>query len=156
MRLGRRDQSSRDLSRALARDGIGEDEIEAVIHRLSERRLLDDVAFAERYSRRQLARGVGRKRIGVGLKTRGIARDDAARGLAQALELYPEETTLEAVARSYWRRHTRLEPRQRARRLLAFLLRRGFPIASILPCMRRICPAESDSVEQLAVAEESS
>ena len=149
-RLARRDQSSSQLRRALAREGLEPEHIERALERLGARRLLDDVAFAERFSRRSLARGLGRKRIGIGLAARGISRDDARRGLEQALEVVPELPALEQLAGRYWQRHARLAAQQRARRLFAFLLRRGFPAASIVLCMRSICPEHSESIEGLA------
>jgi SOS response regulatory protein OraA/RecX len=153
VRLGRRDQSLSQLRRALGREGLDPNDVQRALQRLAERRLLDDRAFAERLSRRSLARGLGRKRIGLRLAECGVGRDDARAGLAQALELIAEEPVLERLARQYWSRHERVEPGLRARRLFAFLVRRGYTVASILRCTRQLFPAQAELVESLAMGD---
>jgi SOS response regulatory protein OraA/RecX len=153
VRLGYRDQSSAELRRALTREGFETEAVDAVLERLLARRLLDDTAFAERLARRSLGRGLGRKRIALALGQRGVPREVAQAGLTQALELVPEAEVLETVAQRYWLRQTRLPPAVRARRLFAFLVRRGFPVAAVLRETRRLCPSQAELVENLATEE---
>jgi SOS response regulatory protein OraA/RecX len=153
VRLGRRDQSASQLRRALTREGLAGQDVARALERLAERRLLDDRSFAERLSRRALARGLGRKRVGARLAACGVSREDAFAGLGEALALVPEEPVLERIARRYWESHTRVAPALRARRLFAFLVRRGYPVASILRLTRRLCPGQADLVEALAADE---
>jgi regulatory protein len=149
-RLAVRDQSSTELRRALAREGFSRSAIDGALARLSGARLLDDQAFAERFARRSLGRGLGRKRIGIDLAARGVPRATAHAGLQQALEMLPEREVLESLARRYWERHARLEPRVRLRRLWAHLLRRGFPAATVARCLGTLCPDQTEELDALA------
>jgi regulatory protein len=150
LRLARRDQSTDELRRALARQGHAPDVIEETLTRLAQARLLDDQAFAERYARRALERGLGGKRIAVGLGTRGVSRDLVRVGIERARGDVPETALLDRVAQRYWQRHARIESQRRLRRLWAYLLRRGFPAALVAARLRALAPDLDEDLDALA------
>jgi regulatory protein len=149
-RLARRDQSAAELRRALLAWGHAPDEVEAALERLRGERYLDDQGFAERFARSRLVHaGLGRARIRVGLRQRGVARADSEAGLASALRETDEREVLDRLARRYWRQHTRVEPRRRLPRLWAFLIRRGFAAGLVHERLKALWPRWSDALEGL-------
>jgi regulatory protein len=150
LRLARRDQSTDELRRALARQGHAPDAVEDTLARLAQSRLLDDQAFAERFARRALDRGLGGKRIAVALGTRGVSRDLVRVGLERARGDVPEAAVLDRVAQRYWQRHGRVDSQRRLRRLWAYLLRRGFPAALVAARLRALAPDLDEDLDALA------
>ena len=127
-RLARRDHSEQEIRRALRRDGFPAATIDEVVERLRAERYLDDAGYAARFARSRLAhQGLGRRRVQAALAQRGVARPTIEAGLQAALAEVSEQDALDAVARRYWRTHSRDEPARRVRKLWAFLCRRGFP-----------------------------
>jgi regulatory protein len=153
-RLARRDHSERELRTALLAEGHEEGEVEECLTRLRTARYLDDRRFAETFTRSRLAHhGQGRARIRHGLRTRGVAGEVVERALEQIAGDGSEQETLDAVARKYWRLHTRHEPAARMRRLWAFLLRRGFPGGLVHDRLRALWPKHGDGLSDLEALE---
>ena len=154
-RLARRDQSKEELRRALARAGYDEAVVAAVLVRMTADRYLDDAGYAARVARTRLRiDGLGRHRIRQDLRARGVPRDLAEGGLAEALSEVPEADTLERVAQRYWRNRVSDEPRQRLRKLWAFLIRRGFPSDLVRARLAELWPRWRDALDGLEAAEE--
>jgi regulatory protein len=149
-RLARRDQSTEELRRALDRQGHTPAAVAQALARLAHARLLDDQAFAERFARRALARGLAGKRIGLALGTRGVPRDLVRLGIERAQQDTPEEAVLDRLAQRYWQRHARIERQRRLRRLWAYLLRRGFSAALVAARLRALAPDLDDALDSLA------
>jgi regulatory protein len=97
--------------------------------------------------------GLGRNRIRQDLRTRGVARETAERGLAEALTEVPEEETLDRVAQRYWRNRVSDEPRDRLRKLWAYLVRRGFPSDLVRARLAALWPVWRDALDGLEAAE---
>ena len=124
------------------------------MRRLRRERYLDDAGFAARFARSRIAgHGLGRYRVRTALRTRGVARDVAEAGLAQALAEVSEAEGLDAAARRFWRGRRREEPRTRLRKLWAFLLRRGFPAELVGERLRALWPRYRDALEGLEPVE---
>jgi regulatory protein len=125
--LARREHSSAELARKLARAGGGSDEVAEVILRLQQSGLLSDARFAESYVRSHAARH-GSARLRQVLKTKGIAQELVETCLAGAD--VPDEL---ARARAIWQRkfgelpHDAKSWAQQAR----FLQGRGFAVDTI-------------------------
>ena len=138
-RLARRDHSVDEMRGALQRAGFDPNDVEAALSRLGSEGYLDDARFATGFARsRMTLRGHGRQRVRQALFQRGIDRNVAESGLSEALEEVSEEDILDRLARSYWNRRQRLEPRRRFASLRAFLLRRGFPSDVVTPKLRQL------------------
>ena len=153
-KLARRDRSKEEIRRALLRDGYEPAVVEAVLIRLAQDRYLDDAGYAARVARTRLRiDGLGRNRIRQDLRARGVPRDAAEGGLAEALGEVPELEGLDRVAHRYWRNRTADEPRQRLRKLWAFLTRRGFPSDLVRARLAELWPRWRDALDGLEVAE---
>lgn len=136
--LGVRSRSREELRERLARAGFPEDEIDAALDDLERVGLLDDERFAEEVVRDRLGRrGFGPRGALQALRGFGVPREVAER----AVEAWggDEEGRVEEVARSRLRRLSSLPPEVASRRLLDFLLRRGFdPEVARSACRRAL------------------
>ena len=154
-RLARRDHSEQEIRRALRRDGFEEDAVEETVARLRRERYLDDAGFAARLARSRLAHaGLGRHRVRLELRKKGVRRTTAEAGLKEALGEVSESEVLDGVARRYWKAHEADEPSRRVRKLWAFLMRRGFPADLVHARLRALWPRWSDALEGLEPEEE--
>lgn len=129
--LARRARSRAELQRWLLQRDYPADEVDVVLERLVAARLLDDLAFARGFVQSRLGegRGYGPGRVRLELMRRGVAREVIDRVLAEHQEDAGVDPALavEAAARKRLRSLAGLEPAVAERRLIAWLLRRGFP-----------------------------
>lgn len=128
--LARRARSRAELQRWLLQRDYPADEVDVVLERLVAARLLDDLAFARGFVQSRLGegRGYGPGRVRLELMRRGVAREVIDRVLAEHQEdagVDPAQA-VEVAARKRLRSLAGLEPAVAERRLIAWLLRRGF------------------------------
>ncbi|KRE89666.1 recombinase RecX [Frateuria sp. Soil773] len=138
--LARREHSRKELGTKLRQGGYGKDEAHAAIDRLGEQRYQDDDRFAETLLRTRIAQGYGPMRLRVELKSHGLA-DARIRDLLDAAEADWTASAAGQLRRRYGA-GTAADPAERARRA-QFLLRRGFPAATV----RRVTHAEVDDAD---------
>ena len=127
--LGFRARSVAELRRKLIEKGAPAAEIEAVLRRLLDQKLLDDADFARQFARSK-ATGVGASRFRIlqELRRKGVAADVAERALEELEEAEGIDpgASIHRVATRKWKMLAKLDERTRRRRLYAFLARRGF------------------------------
>lgn len=127
--LARREMSTEDVRRRLARLGHAEADIAAAIERLTATRLLDDRRFARAFVHARVERKLqGRARVERELAEHGITGPIAEEALA---ETFGEGAERELIERALARRVRGAirDPRE-FRRHYQFLLRRGFSRAA--------------------------
>lgn len=135
------------MASALLRAGHAEDEVSEVLSKLKAARLLNDNALSERVARSRMGRrGMGSLRVLRELTVRGVAEDVARAGLGSALLEFPEDKSLDAVARRYWELHRRVPARDRLPRLYRFLLGRGYPAGVVYDRLRALWPKLGDAL----------
>ncbi len=145
-----RDHSEVELRKALVRKGFAPDQVELALDRLQRARHVDDVAFAERFARSRMAsHSRGRDHVRAALASRGVEPAIADQAVADVLRDVPEGEIIDQLARKYWRRRTREEPRHRLRKLWGFLLRRGYPPEIVSQRLRTLWPDLGDTIEDL-------
>jgi regulatory protein len=129
--LARRARSRAELRRWLVEREYAAEEVELVLDRLVAGRLLDDLAFARGFAHARLGagRGYGPARVRLELMRRGVARDLIDRVLTEHQEESGVDSAqaVEVAARKRLRALAGLDPAVARRRLVAWLLRRGFP-----------------------------
>lgn len=139
--LGFRARSVAELRRKLLQKGAPADEVERVLERLRDQKLLDDAEFARQFARnRLLGPGASRFRIVQELARRGVSRDLAERAiddLRQDDGIDPADA-IHRVARKKWASLARVDDFTRRRRTYAFLARRGFSPDEIAAAMRAL------------------
>jgi regulatory protein len=118
-----------ELRRKLRQKGAPADEVEQVLERLLDQKLLDDADFAKQFARGRLGnKGASRHRIAQELSRKGIKREAATTAIAEVTEEEGIDPMIaaQAVARKKWKTLASLDEITRKRRLYAFLARRGF------------------------------
>jgi regulatory protein len=130
--------------------------VEAVIGRLLTAGLLDDEAFARQLVRSQLiGRGHAPRRIHQELARRGVARDVSDRAIAAVIAepggsgdefgrtaVVDVGEAIERLARKKLRSIESLDRPARARRLYAYLARRGYETDDIRRVIETVLPPE--------------
>jgi len=130
--LSVRPRSRHELRAWLRGNGVADDAIEAALGRCEELGYLDDRAFAAAFARDRIRlRPSGIRRMTQDLRGKGVTEDEAIGGIRDAMEEegVGEAELLERAARGRARRLAAHEPEVAARRLFAFLIRRGFGAA---------------------------
>ncbi len=126
--LDSRPRSEAELRAAMRRKGFAEADIAAVLERLRQVELVDDLAFARFWAEnRQHFHPQGRALLRAELRQKGVP--DAI--IEQVCAEYDEEAALRAAAKEQARRLQHLSASDFQRRLSARLLRRGFSYAAI-------------------------
>ena len=113
-------------------------DIAEAVEYLKEMCYLDDRAFTVGWIRYRLARPFGFQRIIRELKEKGVAEGIIADAVAAAREEHPEETTAKALAQRKAERLSGIDPLKRKKRVLDFLLRRGFPMDAAYKAIKNI------------------
>ncbi len=136
--IGRARRTRRELEQRLRRTKPGIEPpaahvIAAALDRLTESGILSDEHVARAEASSRLRRGDAPRRVAMILQQKGIARADAADAVARAVteDDIDEDAQCEQVADKRMRSLQKLEPHVAKRRLMAFLMRRGYGSSSI-------------------------
>ena len=124
--LGRREHSRAELARKLQAHVSPDDDLEALLDDLAQRKLLSDERYAQSRAH-QLSRKYGAERVAHELRSGGIGKD-----LVSAASKTLRETETER-AREVWCRKFRAAPKTREERAkqMRFLQSRGFSFDAI-------------------------
>ena len=134
--LSFRSRSRSELRSRLLRAGYEGPEIETALDDLEAVGLVDDERFAREVAEDRRKRGYGPRAGLAALRTKGVDRAVAERVVEETQPEDEEERAIE-VARTRLRRLEALEPAVASRRLLSFLLRRGYePEVARTACRR--------------------
>lgn len=126
--LARREHSRKELRQKLDRSGYARDEAGEALERLGEQHYQDDDRFAEALIRNRSAQGYGPMRLRAELKSHGLP-DARIRSLLDAADVDWTASAAAQLRRRYGAAGA-ADPSERARRA-QFLLRRGFPAATV-------------------------
>ncbi len=139
--LARRAHARLDLQRRLVKKQHPPAAVEAALERLALRGLLDDRRFAEQYAALRATRGKGPVRLLRDLQAQGVERRTAEHAVRRALEEEGIDPGLEAraVAAKRARQLAGLPAPVRKRRLLAFLMRRGYAGVPLKDLVEELC-----------------
>ena len=129
--LSVRPRSRREVERRLWRDRIDQAAIRHALERLAALGYLDDAQFAASFARDRIRlRPCGTRRMQSDLLARGVSREDADRGIREAMA---EEGATAGV-----------DPSKARRRLFDYLARRGFAAGSVRAWIEVNWQAEAD------------
>ncbi|HYS00534.1 MAG TPA: regulatory protein RecX [Gemmatimonadales bacterium] len=139
--LARRAHARLDLQRRLVKKQHPPAAVEAALERLASRGLLDDSRFAEQYAALRATRGKGPARLLGDLVAQGVERRTAEHAVRRALEEEGIDPGVEAraVATKRARQLAGLPAPVRKRRLLAFLVRRGYAGVPLRELVEELC-----------------
>jgi len=133
-----RPRSITELKEKLADKGFSSIEIDAVIHDLIASGLLDDRAFTKSWINYRLARPFGFRRIIQELKLKGIDQELIDQAMAEINENYSPEAIALDLAQRRWQRLPDIDVQKKKKRVLDFLLRRGFEVDLAIRVVRKI------------------
>jgi regulatory protein len=142
-----RARSTAELRRKLIQKGASAGDVDEVLAKLQDQKLLDDADFARQFARNRVA-GVGasRRRIVQELRRKGVAGDIAAEavdGLPEREGIDPSATVHRAAAKK-WNALAALDAFTRRRRVYAFLARRGFDPDEIRAALMALGDSETE------------
>lgn len=154
--LARRMRSEKELRTFLSKKEFTDDTIDAVLADLRRARLVNDAVFARAFVRDRLAfRPRGPRVLERELAARGVARDIAARVVAELTEGAASTDTARQLADRYLARQQRHEPAVRLRRLQDFLVRKGYDIDLVRMLVREF-GASMDDADGIAASDAAS
>jgi regulatory protein len=124
--LSRSMKTRHQLATILKKREIPDDIANAVLDRFTEAQLIDDAAFARAFVNSRIAvSGKSKSVIARELKQKGVSAQDAEQALS-SIDAELEDKTAYNVAKKRYQQLSALEPEVRRRRLMGFLMRRGF------------------------------
>ena len=124
--LSRSMKTRYQLAKILEKREIPDEIANVVLDRFTEAQLIDDAAFARAFVNSRLAvSGKSRSVIARELKQKGVSAEDAQEALS-IIDSELEDKTAYSVAKKRYQQLSTLAPEVRRRRLMGFLMRRGF------------------------------
>jgi len=137
-RLNAAPRSRAELAEDLRKRGVPQDAADEVLDRFIEVGLIDDAAYAKAW--------VGSRHRGRGLARPALRRELQAKGIdahlvEEALDVIDDAAEVDRARALAVRRLpalTRLEPAARQRRLIGFLMRRGYPVGIAAQVTREV------------------
>jgi regulatory protein len=145
--LSRRALSRREISERLDRKGFGQAAIRAELARLAAAGLLDDAELARAVVRSQLADGRGRRAMAITLLRRGVDREAASSALAAIGEDDDAAALARVLARAVRKYPGFRRLPQVRRKVIRYLLARGFGVAAISRALAGDAGEDADAVE---------
>jgi regulatory protein len=139
--LAVRSRSRAELRERLLRAGYHPSEIEGAIADLEDVGLIDDERFAREMAAKDRRRGLGRRAGLASLRGKGVDRA-LAEQITEETQADDEEARAVEVARARVGRLRNLDPPVARRRLLGFLLRRGYEGETARLAARRVLEEE--------------
>jgi regulatory protein len=131
-----RPRSIAELKEKLEVKGFSSTEIEETLHDLMASGSLDDRAFTKSWINYRLARPFGFRRINQELKDKGIEKEIIEQAVAEIKSSYDPEKTVLDLAQRRWQRLPALDPQKKKKRVLDFLLRRGFEADIVIKILK--------------------
>jgi len=134
-----RPRSIGELKEKLKIKGFSQDEIKTVVQDLTASGFLDDRAFTKSWINYRLARPFGFRRIILELKDKGIDQDIIDQAIAQVQDSVNLDAVITDLAQRRWQRlPSALDPAKKKKRVLDFLLRRGFEADIVLKILKKL------------------
>jgi regulatory protein len=132
-----RPRSIAELKGKLKAKGFSSTEIEEAVLKMMASGLLDDRAFTKSWINYRLARPFGFRRIIQELKAKGIDQEIIDQAVAEVEGYSPEAVALD-LAQRRWQRMPDIDPLKKKKRVLDFLLRRGFEAAVAMKALKKL------------------
>ena len=133
-----RPRSIKELEAKLKDKEFAASEIAEAVEYCRQSRLLDDRAFTVAWVQYRLARPFGFQRIIRELKEKGVEESIIAEAVGRAKEGFCEQEAACALARRRAGRLSGIDPVKRKKRVLDFLIRRGFPMEAAYKAIKNI------------------
>ena len=133
-----RPRSIGELKEKLGSKGFSSTDIETAVLDLMASGLLDDRAFTKSWINYRLARPFGFRRIIQELKDKGIDPEIIEQAVAEIQGSVDLEKVVLELAQRRWQRLPAIDPVKKKKRILDFLLRRGFEADVVLRVLKKL------------------
>jgi regulatory protein len=133
-----RPRSIAELKEKLEVKGFPLTEIETTVLDLMASGLLDDRAFTKSWINYRLARPFGFRRIIRELKAKGIDQDIIGQAIAESGANYDPQNAAFELAQRRWQRLPAIDPVKKKKRVLDFLLHRGFEADTVMKVLKKL------------------
>lgn len=133
-----RPHSITELKEKLENKGFAQTEVEFVLHELIASGLLDDRAFTRNWINYRLARPFGFRRIIQELKLKGVDQGIIDQAVADVHGEYEPASVALELAERRWQRMPDIDLGKKKKRVLDFLLRRGFEAATAIKVLNEL------------------
>jgi len=133
-----RPRSITELKEKLEIKGFSHAEIETTANDLIASGLLDDRAFTKSWINYRLARPFGFRRIIQELKHKGIDQQIIDQAIKEIDDQYDPEKIAVEIAKRRWQRLPDIGADKKKKRVMDFLLRRGFEADIVLKILRNL------------------
>jgi len=130
-------RSERELTQRLKRKRFKEPAIKEAISFLKEKGFINDDAFARMWLASRLKRPLGLRRIRQELRAKGVDEEIIDSQVREIKKDYSEEEIIKQLVKTRLDKSKRLDPRIARRRVMAYLLRRGFPTETVVDVMNQ-------------------
>jgi regulatory protein len=133
-----RPRSIAELKEKLEVKGFSSTEIEKTVLDLLASGLLDDRAFTKSWINYRLARPFGFRRIVQELKAKGIDQEIIEQAIAEIQGSYNPQEVAQQLAQRRWQRLPAIDSEKKKKRVLDFLLRRGFEAEVVMKTIKKL------------------
>ncbi len=133
-----RPRSIGELKEKLEMKGFSSTEIETTVLDLLASGLLDDRAFTKSWINYRLARPFGFERIIQELRAKGIDKETIEQAVAEIKGSYDPQKAALDLAQRRWQRLPAIDPQKKKKRVLDFLLRRGFEADVVMKVIKKL------------------
>jgi regulatory protein len=121
-----RPRSEKEIYQRLKNKKFNEEIINDTIAFLKEKEFIDDNYFAKAWIQSRIKRPLGLRRLRAELKVKGVDKEIIDSQIDQIKKDYAEEDIVKAIAKAKISKLKGIEPLKAKRRILDYLLRRGF------------------------------
>lgn len=133
-----RPRSIGELKEKLEMKGFSSTEIETTVLDLKASGSLDDRAFTKSWINYRLARPFGFRRIIQELRAKGIDKETIEQAVTEIKGSYDPEKVVLDLAQRRWQRLPAIDPIKKKKRVLDFLLRRGFETGVAMKVLKKL------------------
>jgi len=142
--LAARARSRKEIENKLLQAGYRPCTVEMVLYKLEREKLLDDADFARQWVESRSTHRLGRSRIALELRRKGISAEEAE----EALEAIDDDDQLAGAVELATKAAARMkpdeDPRKAANRILGMLSRRGYGWEIAKQAIRQAMDADDD------------
>ena len=121
-----RPRSEKEIYQRLKNKKFNEEIIKGTVSFLKEKEFIDDNYFAKAWIQSRIKRPLGLGRLRAELKVKGVDKEIIDSQIDQIKKDYAEEDIVKAIAKAKISKLKGIEPLKAKRRILDYLLRRGF------------------------------
>jgi regulatory protein len=133
-----RPRSEKEIYQRLKNKKFNEEIIKNTVAFLKDKEFIDDNYFAKAWIQSRIKRPLGLRRLRAELKVKGVDKEIIDSQIEEIKKDYAEEDIVKAIAKAKISKLKGVEPLKAKRRILDYLLRRGFSAEIAFDVVRQL------------------